>query len=538
MKTFLHGIDTTALVIILCALAILFIIFHILGLRRLRRIRQRLEAEQRRIDDSKLHFFTCISHDLRAPLSVIIPALDRIMAENAGKPVAEQLRQVSANARLLMDEIDRLLDFKQLRTNESEHHPSYGDLAGFVEEVCRSYTTLLGDNGDCIVVDPFQIPVMTDFDKDQIHRILHNLLDNAFKYKDSDKPMQVNVSVRQEDDRVFVSVADNGRGISDEAKKHIFEPFYDEGLKGLPWDGISLIIVREYARQHGGDVKVADNQPSGTVFTVDFPVSNKLKPETSSDRSGKQEKRDGRPFILNVGNNPAFRYFITENLSDRYDVMEAPDATEALGLVKDKDFDLMIIDQEMAGMDGRELCRSLRADIRYASTPIILLTTAQREEAALENLRAGADETMEKPFNIESLIIRIERLLKRKSTVVKYTDEFGHRISRSDREFLDRITAEIERNLQESEYTIEDLCNTLGISRSGLYKKMMALTGRAPLEYIRLLRLQRGREMLENGETSVSQIAWSVGFSPKQFSKHFKDEFGCLPSEYIHSLTD
>ena len=538
MKTIPHGIDSTALVIILSVLALLLIIAQIFVIRRMRRTRRRLEAEQRRIDDAKLHFFTCISHDLRSPLSMIIPSLDRMMSENAGKPIAGQLRQVSANARLLMDEIDRLLDFKQLRTNESEHHPSYGDLTGFVEEVCRSYTTLLDDNGDCIIVDPFQVPVMTDFDKAQIHRILHNLLDNAFKYKDSDRPMQVHVSVRQEGGRALIRVSDNGRGISDEAKKHIFEPFYDEGLKGLPWDGISLIIVRDYARQHGGDVTVADNLPSGTVYTVDFPVSYKLKPEASADNGKKQEKRDGRPFILNVGYNPAFRYFITENLSDRYDILEATDGTEALRLVKDNDFDLMLIDHLMPGMDGRELCRALRADIRYADTPIILLTTVQGEEAALENLRAGADDTIEKPFNIESLIIRIERLLKRKISVAKYTDELGRRISRSDREFLDRITTEIEKNIQESEYTIENLCNTLGISRSGLYKKMMALTGRAPLEYIRLLRLEKGREMLENGETSVSQIAWSVGFSPKQFSKHFKDEFGCLPSEYIHSLTD
>lgn len=111
-------------------------------------------------------------------------------------------------------------------------------------------------------------------------------------------------------------------------------------------------------------------------------------------------------------------------------------------------------------------------------------------------------------------------------------------MSRQDREFLDRINSEIEKNIQESEYTIDALCTTLGISRSGLYKKMMALTGKAPLEYIRILRLEKGREMLENGETSVSQIAWSIGFSPKQFSKHFKDEYGCLPSEYIHSLNN
>ena len=114
----------------------------------------------------------------------------------------------------------------------------------------------------------------------------------------------------------------------------------------------------------------------------------------------------------------------------------------------------------------------------------------------------------------------------------------GKKISKMDRELLARIDAEIEANIQDSEYTIEMLRAKLGVSRSGLYKKLIYLTGRAPLEYIRIKRLQMGRAMLENGETSISQIAWSVGFSPKQFSKYFKDEYGCLPSEYIHYISD
>lgn len=116
--------------------------------------------------------------------------------------------------------------------------------------------------------------------------------------------------------------------------------------------------------------------------------------------------------------------------------------------------------------------------------------------------------------------------------------QHGKKISKLDRELLARIDAEIEANIQDSEYSIETLRTKLGISRSGLYKKLIYLTGRSPLEYLRIKRLQMGRAMLENGETSVSQIAWSVGFSPKQFSKYFKDEYGCLPSEFIHYISD
>ena len=538
MKTIPHGVDSTAtaIVIILCILALLLIVFQIIGIRRLRQSRRQMEAERRRIDEAKLHFFSSISYDLRTPLSMIISPLDRIIAENAGRPVAGQLKQVAGNARLLMDEIDRLLDFKHLKAEASGFNPTYGDFAAFAEEVCLSYSAISGDTGDSVSIDPAQMPVMTDFDRDRMQRILHNLIGNALRRRVSEKPVQVLVSVRQEGDRAVLRVSDNGKGISDSAKAHLFEPYYDEEKKGLPWDGISLCLIREYASQHGGDVTVADNHPSGSVFTVSFPISLSLKPDGAAEDGAKRQKRPGRPLILNVEDNHAFRYFVTENLSDRYDVAEASSSAEALRIIEDNDFDLILIDQLMPGMDGRELCRALRADIRHADTPIILLTTVHGEEAALENLRAGADDTIEKPFNIESLIIRIQRLLKRKAPLLKYTDESGHRISRQDREFLDKVIAEIEDNLQESEYTIENLCSTLGISRSGLYKKMMALTGKAPLEYIRLLRLEKGREMLENGETSVSQIAWSVGFSPKQFSKHFKDEYGCLPSEYIHSL--
>ena len=466
---------------------------------------------------------------------MVITPLERIIRDHSEEPVAEELNQVSQSARELMDTIDQLLDFKQLSGSAAKFQPSYGDIAAFTADVCRSYASVMGKGGDGITVDTGKEPIMTGFDRDHIRRILHILIGNAYKYRCPDEALRVHVTVREEGGNAVIRVADNGRGISDKAKHHVFELLEDEADKEDHSHTPILSIVREYVRQHGGSITVTDNQPSGCVFIVSIPVNSNLKPMAPAER---EAKRTGRPYILNVGNNPAFRFFVSEHLSLNYDIVDASNGKQALELIADNDFDLIISDQDMPEMDGRELCRALRADIRYANTPIILLTTVHGEAADLENLKAGADDTLEMPFNIESLIIRIERLLKRKTPLAGYTDASGHRISRADRELLDRITAEIEENLQESEYTIESLCTALGISRSGLYKKMMALTGKSPLEYIRLLRLEKGRDMLENGETSVSQIAWSVGFSPKQFSKHFKDEYGCLPSEYIHSLSN
>lgn len=514
------------------------ILMYVLLFRWLTLSRRRLEAERQQINEAKLRFFTSISHDLRTPLSMIITPLEKIINEQSGSPVAEQLREVAGNARFLMDEIDQILDFKQLSTKASEYHPAYGDLAGFTGEVCNAYASLIGAEKGILTVDPGTEPLMTSFDRDMMRRILHNLIGNAFKNSIQDTAVSVHVTVGKEDEAAVIRISDNGRGLSPKTKEHIFEPFYIGEDDDYPGNGLGMNIVKEFVSKHGGRITVSDNLPSGTVFTITIPVKSDTEPSSELSGTLRNTERTGKPFILNVEDNPAFRYFVTENLSGKYDIVEASGAKEALKLLEDNNFDLILTDLVMPGMDGRELCRAIRSDIRYANTPIIMLTTVQGEEAGLENLKAGADDSLEKPFNIESLVIRIERLLNRKRPLLTDTDISGHRISRQDREFLDRVKAEIEENLQESEYTIESLCSSMGVSRSGLYKKMMQLTGKSPIEFIRILRLEKGREMLENGETSVSQIAWSVGFSPKQFSKHFKDEYGCLPSEYIHSLTD
>lgn len=520
------------------AIIIILLVLLFLCGRRGRQARKRFEKERLRMNEAKLHFFTDISEDLRTPLSMIISPLDKIIGEHAGEPVSKELVPVLHNARIVMDEIDRILDFKHLTNKVPEFHPSYGDIAKFAAEVCRSYASIIAKEGDSMTIDTGEGPIMTGFDRNQVRRILQCILGYTYKHGRGDGPLGINVGITQESGKAVISISDNGKGLSERTKLLIM----DRVNKGDDWDiygyTIGLDLIKEYVSRHGGEVKLTDNHPTGSIYTFSIPINDEMKPVGEAHGDGRPARRAGRPLILNVEDNPAFRYFITENLSPRYDIVEAENGKVALELIADNSFDLILSDVVMPEMDGRELCRAVRSDIRYANTPIILLTTYQDEYADLENLQAGADETIKKPFNIESLIIRIERLLKRKTPILTDTDASGRRMSRADKELLERVITEIEKNLQDSEYTIESLCDTLSISRSGLYKKMVLLTGKSPLEFIRLRRLEKGREMLENGETSVSQIAWNVGFSPKQFSKHFKDEFGCLPSEYIHSMTD
>lgn len=527
-----------AFLVISSIIVLILIILLLLCLWRGRKVRKHYEYERQKINEAKLRFFTDISYDLRTPLSLIIGPLDKFISEHAGEPAALELEEAARYSHILMEEIDRILDFKQLTGNTPEFHPSYGDIARFTAEVYRSYSHALAEKGDSLTIDTGDSPVMTSFDRNQMRRILHCILSYTYKHRRGNEAMDVRVSIRQEDGWVVISTSDNGEGLSDKVKQLVQDRIDKQDDWNIYGFTMKLDLIMEYVRRHGGKIAVTDNHPTGTVFTFSVPINNEMKPSGRSRGDGVPSERTGRPLILNVEDNPAFRYYITENLSPKYDIVEAENGKEALELIADNNFDLILSDVIMPEMDGRELCRAIRGDIRYSSTPIILHTTIQDEDTELQNLRAGADDTLKKPFNVESLIIRIERLLKRRTPLVTDTDASGRRISRADRELLDKVTAEIEKNLQDSEYTIESLCSALSISRSGLYKKMVILTGKSPLEYLRILRLEKGREMLDNGETSVSQIAWNVGYSPKQFSKHFKDEFGCLPSEYIHSLSE
>lgn len=507
------------------------ILLHFLRTRR----KRRLEKEQRRVEEAQLQFFTNISHDLRTPLSMIIAPLERMMSRDDGQPVAKELEQIDRNAKTLLDEIDQILDFKQLNSSTQTYRPAYGDIARFTSETCRTYADIIQPEGAALLMDTGSEPIMTEFDRDKFRRILHNLLSNAFKYGVKDGKANVTVSVREEEGNAVIRVCDNGPGISDKAKSRIFERFNREGDRTKPGNGIGLNIVQEFVNMHGGTVTVSDNEPTGCVFTVSIPIRKEVISKKDLTVSKTETASSGKPRILNVEDNPDFRAFVTERLSASYEVTEAGNGLEALKFIEQEDYDMIVSDVVMPEMDGRALCKVIRADIRHSGTPVILLSGIHGKEAELENLKAGADDTLEKPFEIETLLLRVENLLKRRRNDTAAQVWQG---SREDKELLERIRSEIEDHLQENDYSIEKLSASLNISRSVLYKRLVSLTGKSPIDYIRSIRLSKGKEMIENGETSVSQIAWSVGYTPKQFSRNFKAEYGCLPSEYLHHLKE
>lgn len=513
-------------------LLLLVTILYIVQMLR-SRVKRRQEKERRRLEETKLQFFTNISHDLRTPLAMIIGPLENLMQKGESQPVSKELKQIDRSAKTLLDEIDQILDFKDINGSSQSYKPTYGDLARFVSEASRTYNEITKPKDAELTVDIGTEPVLTDFDKDKVRRIINNLLSNAFKYRREGQKAVVRLSVKEEDGQAVICVADNGRGISKRGKAHIFDRFYREAHKDTPGSGIGLNIVQEFVQMHGGTITVSDNNPSGSIFTISIPVRSDTKPQMQQVPEGELAQK---PSILNVEDNEDFRAFVTQNLSETYAVTEAGNGREALEIMGKGRFDLVLSDVVMPEMDGHALCRAIRSDIRFSGTPVILLTAVHGKDAELENLKAGADDTLEKPFDIETLILRIDNVLKRKQSGGESQTAPAWTGSKEDKEFLDRIKEELEAHMKESDYSVEMLSSALNISRSVLYKRLITLTGKAPIEYIRSVRLAKGREKIEHGETSIAQIAWSVGYSPKQFARNFKTEYGCLPSEYLHHL--
>lgn len=312
--------------------------------------------------------------------------------------------------------------------------------------------------------------------------------------------------------------------------------------------GIGLHIVKEYVSLHGGEVKVENNHPKGSIFIITLPITrmpqitpaentSSLKTEESSMQKIIEPSKTEKASLLVVEDNDDFREFLISCLKEYYVVFDAPDGKKALSILSQQQIQIIISDVMMPVMDGMKLCHKVKTDIRYSHIPIILLTARTTEEHILSGLREGADEYITKPFNLEILLLRIHKMLmwtrnnhEKFKTIDLSPSEIT--ISTLDEQLIEKAVRIIEQNMDNSEFTVEEFSSQVGMSRSGLYKKLMQITGKSPLEFMRILRLKRGRKLLEESQLSVSQIAYQVGLSPKQFAKFFKEEFSYLPSEY------
>lgn len=515
----------------------------------------RREAErQYHLNEMKLRFFTNISHDFRTPLSLIITPLETFMSDPANKTAARHLQPVYKNALRLLNLINQILDFRKIDINGTALNPSYGDLVSFIRDICSSFTLFAEDTDKHITFTSSSPSVNMYFDKDKMTKIMMNLLSNSFKFTGQGSEIQVGVNVRGEN--VEITVADDGCGIPDDKKPHIFERFYQTDTQRSEYigSGIGLHIVKEFVAIHNGTVSVADNRPAGTVFTITIPIV-KNNPaggddvpaavDAEADAVEAAQLPAGHKNLLVVEDNPDFIEYLREQLSADYNVYTASNGIEALKVLDNHEINIIISDIMMDGMDGLELCRKVKTNLTTSHIPVILLTAKALPEDEVRGIECGADAYITKPFNMQLLRRRVGKLL---DDSMKYQLKFKEKldvnpseitITSLDERFLSAAIKCVEDNMASPDFSVETMSGMLGVHRTQLYKKLMNLTGKSPADFIRIIRLKRAAQYLAKSQMFVSEIAYTVGFnSPKLFAKHFKEEFGVSPRDYQNKSSD
>ncbi len=539
------------------------IIIGIIFLRysMLQKERRKFEIEKDRMqarrnhemDEMKLRFLTNVSHEFRTPLTLILTPLDKLMKQVRKQEDKKLLEVIDRNARQLLELVNQLLDFRKLELHGLRYNPGYGNIVSFLYEVNNNFEDAFAKKNITFTFHHSAERFMLNFDKEKLQKVMMNLLSNALKFTPEGGAVDVTLEIDEIDEDIRIRVKDSGVGIRTEDMDKIFVRFYQSEYNkklGLSGSGIGLNLAREMVQLHNGTIQVESTEGHGATFTVKIPVdrsplseqdqqtdTNEISVATDTSEFGGQKEK---PSILLVEDNVDFRTFMKETLSGKFTVYEAPDGKVGYDLVHKKVPDLIISDVMMPNVDGLELCKMLRKDIRTSHIPVILLTARTADEDKIKGLEIGADDYITKPFNMDLLLLRVHKLIEKR---VRMQQEFQKnveiapsevQITSMDEKLLKKAVEVVEKNIAESGFSVEDLSKELGMSRVYLYKKLMSITGKSPIEFIRIIRLKRGAQLLEKSQMNIAEVAYEVGFnSPRYFSKYFKEEYGMLPTAYV-----
>ena len=496
-----------------------------------------IRQQKEQLEWMKYRFFTNVSHELRTPLTLILTPLDAILKKMKDESLKEQLTGIYKNASDLLKIVNQLLDFRKIEMKGETLRLNYCDLNEFVKTVVSPFQ-LLAQNKEIEFVIHCNAEHLHAFvDKDKLQKMVNNLLSNACKFTPKGGQISLLMDKNEQLDEFFVQISDTGCGIPEKELGKIFERFYqlDNQDDQNTGSGIGLHIVQEYIQLHRGRIQVESKLNEGSVFTLFIPLA--LKSENKEDVTSVKSEKESLQLLV-IEDNDEFRSFLFNQLSELYSVKTASDGQDGLNKAMEYTPDLIISDVRMPQMDGVTLCKTLKQEVKTSHIPIILLTAHSSEEAQIEGYEAGADAYISKPFSMDILFLRIQNLLEQqknrkelfKQAIVIQPQSLT--TTSLDEQLLKKALQCIEKNLNNPLYSVEHLSKDMNMDRTGLYRKLLAISGQTPSSFIRTIRLKHAAQLLQQN-FSVSEVSEKVGFGAvSYFSKCFQDEFGVKPSQY------
>ena len=512
---------------------------------------KRLHDEQE-LNDERLRFYTNITHELRTPLTLILGPLEDLAGDGSlAEAYRKKIGLVYKSALRLLDQVNRLLDFRKVETQNRRLSVSKGRLGQFVKEVGLRYKELNRNPSVEFHVDVPAEDVRIWFDREVVATILDNLLGNAMKYTSAG---HINLRLRTGEEGgspyAEISVSDTGYGISPQALPRIFDRYYQEvGKRQVSGSGIGLALVKALADLHEAVLSVESEQGKGSVFTLrlwaDQTYPQALHSgETAEEAVVSEDGVGGRPLLLVVEDNEDIRDYVASSFSEEFRVVTAADGKEGWEKARQLVPDIVVSDIMMPEMDGTELCRRMKEDVRTCHIPVILLTAKDSIQDKEEGYESGADSYLTKPFSAKLLASRVRNLLEGRRRLARWVADKakgserplsdGLRLGKLDEEFLQRFTDVVTAHICEERLDIPFMAGQMNMSVSTLYRKLKGLTGLSGNELIRKIKLKRGLCLMTEQGFNVTEAAYASGFNDVgHFRRCFKEEYGESPSKFV-----
>lgn len=529
-----------------------------------------LQEKERELNDRRVEFFTGVSHEFRTPLSLIINPLRDLLVKINPENRAE-LNIVYRNSRRLLSLVDQLLLFRKADAGSGILQIAPMDITLVCREVFLCFVQQARLSVISFELNVPEEPVLIYGDREKIEIILFNLISNAIKYTPAGKAVYVNLQSGADD--VVINVIDNGPGISADTGKHIFEKFYRSSALGQAAKGgfgIGLFLARQFTMDHGGSLlfesepgkgsdfcltllkgtahyppdvaaaaDIADLSPLLREMVEEQPVASQGSPINDIDFEAEKIFTD-KQRVLIIDDDSEIRAYIRSILESRYIVYEADNGLTGLQKAKEKQPDLIICDVMMPGLNGIELCSTIKQDQQLSHIPMILLTASSSAENKIKGLESGADDYISKPFDKDVLIARIANLLQNRSNLQSYfyntitLKSVNVTISNEYKHFLEKCIEIVEQHITDENFNIKILASEIGMSHSNLYRKIKSLSGHTVNSFIRYIRLRKAAELLIQSDMNVNEVAIETGFnSIKYFRDQFFKLFGANPSDFL-----
>ena len=534
--------------------------------------RARLETiKLQELDRLKANFFTNLSHEFRTPLTLILGPAEKISSQTSSNVIKDS-EVIKRNSQRLLQLVNQLLDLSRLEAGKMKLEVSEQNIIQLLKGSFLSFASLAERKKITFKFNTSVENLNIYIDEDKVEKVIDNLLSNAFKFTPAGGRVELKVSKNVE--YVNISIEDTGIGIPKEKISKIFDRFYQvDGTHKREYEGtgIGLALSKELIELHKGKIVVGSVEGKGTTITISMPLGKKYYTAEEICKPVKNEKTNSdfisesilfeetwnekfnvnaiieteKPLLLLVEDNSDVRTYIRENLEKEYTILEAVNGEEGQKKSIEQIPDLIISDVMMPKMDGFELCEKLKTDERTSHIPVILLTAKATSKDKITGYETGADDYIMKPFDVKELRVRVKNLIDQRKKLREHFLQEGifsldsKDITSIDRKFFERAIKIINEHLSDLSFGVESFASELSIGRTTLYKKLIAIVGEPPSDFIKRIRLSKANELIKIKSGNISEIALEVGFNnPAYFSECFKKQFGVTPSKYQSTFTN